>query len=216
MKKGRELVSLFRAKCYHFYMKLSDITDYFGFTNARAEAPVEAALPYRDIDDLGERKSLYKWETTNIPSNETFTMPKFNRSFVVIGLFVILLFLLMKEFLLIAALGAIFFLWSVLSKVSAQNVTHELTSHGVDYAGQFFKWTELSEYYFSSKNGSEMLCINTSVNLPKRLFLVLGNADKNKINEILGKYLDLLKKEPNTVFDKAYTSVLDKISLDGE
>lgn len=197
-------------------MKLNDLTDYFGLTNTRADAPMEASLPYKDIAELGERKSLYAWETTNIPTGESFKLPKFNRSFIVIGLFVLLLFLLMKEFLLIAALGSMFFLWNVISGVSAEKVKHEVTTHGIDYAGQFFKWTELDEYYFTKKGNTDMLCINTSINLPKRLFFVLGAGDKSKLDSILGKYLTYLKKEPETVFDKAYTSVIEKVSLDGE
>lgn len=197
-------------------MKLNDVTDYFGFTNTRSEAPIEASLPYKDVEDLGERVSLFSWNTTNIPTGQAFKLPKFNRSFVVIGLFVLLLFLLMKEFLLIAALGSLFFLWNVLSGVSAEKVSHEITTHGINYAGQFFKWTELTEFYFTKTGSLDTLCINTKEKLPGRLILMLNAGDKEKVAELLGRYLTMLQKEPVTVFDKMYSSVIEKVSLDGE
>lgn len=197
-------------------MKLNDVTDYIGLTNSRAEAPINAALPYKDVEELGERKTLFTWTTTNIPAGDSFKLPKLNRSFVVIGMFLLLLFLMMKEFLLIAALGSLFFLWNVLSGVRSEPVTHEISTHGISYAGQFYKWTELKEFFFGRLGNTDTLCINTVEKLPGRLILLVKISDKEKLTEILGRYLTFIQKEPTNVFDKVYNTVIDKVSLDGE
>lgn len=197
-------------------MKLTDVTDSLGITNTRAQAPIDPSMPYKDVEDLGERKELYSWTTTNIPSGEAFKLPKVNRSFVVIGIFLLVLFLVMKEFLLIAALGSLFFLWNVLSGVKSEPVSHQITTHGINYAGQFFKWTELKEFFFAKMGNADTLNINTIQRLPGRLILLINPQDKDRLSEILSKYLTYVQKEPNNVFDRVYETVIDKVSLDGE
>jgi hypothetical protein len=136
------------------------------------------------------------------------------RTFMVIGVVVALLLAAMQEFWLIAVIASIAFLSYVLRVTPPEKVKHEITTHGVRFATEFFGWNELEKYYFGVDGSDDILVVDTKEVLPGRLFFIINSADKDKISELFSKHVHFMEKPPEGFMEKTYSSVLDKFSFD--
>ena len=144
------------------------------------EGPVEV-LPVREV------KTLLSWKAPIRPfktSNREFWTTVGSIAFL---LAVILLFI--KEWLLIAVIAAIIFVYYVLSSVPPEEIEHQITNRGVRFAGNEYLWEEISQFWISEKWGQKILNLETKFRFPGRLELLFKIEDEGKIREILKKYL---------------------------
>lgn len=195
-------------------IKLTDVTDMVGITNTRAKEPTLPVKPTFDPEKEGDRKVLHSWETVTRTQAPIKSAPKINRSFVIIGAVIALLLVAMKEFMLIAVVASIIFMRYVLSATPARSVRHTISNHGIDYSGQFYGWNALTKFFIKSIDGTDMLCVDTVDRLPGRLYLLLRSGDREKVKEIVGRYLTFLEEEPKTFADRIYDSATSRISTD--
>lgn len=196
-------------------MQIKDITSFIGLTRKK-ETPVPTdtiSVPQIDPKSYGEKLVEHTWTAPNRIVKEM--SPKSAKTLIVIAVSVSLLFALMQEFLLIVVIASAGFLYYMLSKSPATEVKHEVSNHGVWYAGeQFYYWHELKQFFFKSDGGGTVLCVDTIEKLPGRLFLNIDPADKDKLKEIFSKRLVFLEEEPKGFVDKMYGSAISKFSLD--
>ena len=122
---------------------------------------------------------------------------------------VILIFL--KEFLLIGAILALFFVSYVLSTIPPQKVKHRITRHGFETGGRLYRFEELFDFWFEKKWGQEMVCIRT-YRLPGRILSLLGDSDKEKVKEVLAKSIPLREKPEKNWVDQAGDWLAKKLS----
>ena len=195
-------------------IRLADVTDMLGFTDSRAKDPLAPVKPSFTPEGEGDRKVLFAWDTVTRNHMPIKGVSKINRSLVIIGAVVAILLVSMGEFMLIAVVASIIFVRYVLSSTSGRSVRHTISNHGIDYAGQFYGWNELKQFFFKVDGPTDVLCIDTVERLPGRLYFLLIPGDKNKINEIVGQYLTFLKEEPKTFIDHMYDSIVSKIDTD--
>ena len=211
------IISPSHAKCYYFHMPMQvrDITNFMGVTNIKKVQPELPTTPVFDIATAGPRKVLLSWDTL---TRSTFKPEKLaskkNRSMLIIGAVLALLLISMGEFLLIAVVASIVFIRHILAATPPRQVQHSLSTHGVDYSGEFYAWNELNTFYFTKDDKTDVLCVDTTERFPGRLFLNLKAGDKDKVKKIVGEYLTYLHQEPNTAVDKVFTAAFDKINLD--
>ena len=136
------------------------------------------------------------------------------KTLIIIAVVISMIFILMQEFLLVVLIASIVFMSYIIRATPAENLKYELNTHGVSYAGTLYYWYDLSRFFFKSTAGSEILCVDTKSGIPGRLYLTLNPGDREKVKEIAQKYINFLEVEPKTFVDKAYDSVLDKISFE--
>jgi len=129
---------------------------------------------------------------------------------IVFLLIVILVFA--REFLLIAAVVSIVFLIYVLSTVPPEDVTHHITNLGLESAGHFYRWDELSEFWFETQWDQTMLQIKPLMG--PRIILLLGHEHKLKIQEILEKYITYRETPDKSWVDNAATWLSEKVPLE--
>lgn len=129
---------------------------------------------------------------------------------IVFLLIVILIFA--REFLLIAAVVSIVFLIYVLSTVPPEEVTHRLTNLGLESAGHYYRWEELSEFWFEEQWGQTLLVLQP--NTGTRIILLLGQEDKNKIRELIAKYIPFRETPDKTWVDNAASWLSKKVPLE--
>jgi hypothetical protein len=192
-------------------MKLFDVTNYFGITNVKSNVePAETTAAIRN--DLGPKEIYLHWEAQSRAQKKGFNK-KMTRTMVVIGAVISLFLAVMGEFFLILVVGSLIFVSYVLSTTPPENVIYEISNHGIMYGEQMFYWDQLRQYFFSYSSEQELLCVDTKASLPGRMFITIRPEDKEKIKEILSRYLTFLKEEPITVMDKAYKSFIDKFNI---
>lgn len=161
----------------------------------------------------GEEKTLLAWKAPSRPfkrRNREFFTTVFAIAFL---LGVILLFI--KEWLLIAVIVALVFVFYVFSTISPEEVEHKITTRGVRTGGRIYEWDELGRFWFASRWGQKMLAVETRFRMPGQLLLLLGDQKEDKIKEALGKHLSIEEPEPG-FFDRAADWLTAKIPLEEE
>lgn len=196
-------------------MQFRDFTNFMGVTNIKKELPEYPKEQKFDIREAGPRKVLLAWETLSRSDYKPEKLSsKKNRTLLIIGAVLGLLFISMGEFLLIAVVASIVFIRHILSATPPRSVEHVLSTHGIDYSGEFYAWNELKSFYFTKDSGTDILCVDTTERFPGRLFLSLRPGDKEKVKEICSEYLTYIKTEPRTAVDKVFDAAFSKINLE--
>jgi hypothetical protein len=129
---------------------------------------------------------------------------------IVFLLIVILVFA--REFLLIAAVVSVVFLIYVLSTVPPENIDHRITNLGIESGGHYYRWEELSEFWFEEQWGQVMLILKPHID--SRTIVLLGDQDKNRVRELLSKHIPFREKPDKSWVDNASKWLTEKIPLE--
>ncbi len=197
-------------------MNIYDVTNFLGVTNTKDKEPNPAANPRFNLETAGEKKTLYKWEAPSRIQKKGFDQ-KTVKTMLIIFSVVALLLIIMQEFFLILVIASLAFVSYILTATPPETLTFELSTHGVNYSGQFYYWNDLKSFFITQNDdGSFMLNIDVLNQLPGRLFMIIKSEDKEAIREIVNRYLPEMEGPPTTVLDKAMNSVKDKFDLSGK
>ncbi len=147
-----------------------------------SSSPIEV-LPVR------EEKTVHSWKTLSRPYQ------KKDREFwttvlATLGLVCLILFFV-KEWFLIAAFLGLVFLYYVLTTVEPEEVNYKITNRGIYLPGgeQRVDWEVLSLFWISEKWGYNVLNLETKLNFPRVIHLVIKKEEEKKIREIVLKYV---------------------------
>lgn len=115
-----------------------------------------------------------------------------------LGLVCLILFFV-KEWFLIAAFLGLVFLYYVLTTIEPEEVNYKITNKGVYFPGgeQRVDWEVLSLFWISEKWGYKILNLETRLNFPRVIHLVIKNEEEKKIREIMLKYLSETEVKKN-------------------
>ena len=193
-------------------MELTDITNFLGITDTKSKEPEPAETPSLDIEKLGEKKTLHEWKAPLRTPLKAFG-GKLKKNLLIVAIVIGLFLLLIGEYFIILVIASIVFIGYILAATPPEEVTYELTTHGVNYADQFYYWHELGAFFITEEEDTPILNINVKDKIPARLFLTLNKGDKDKVREICQKYLPYLKEKPETFLDKAYKKVTSKLDI---
>jgi hypothetical protein len=131
---------------------------------------------------------------------------------IVLLLSVILLFA--KEFLLIAVILSFGFVSYVLASVPPGVTKHRITNKGIRTGKNFYRWGELGRFWFVKKWKQLVLHVENAARFPGQLVMVIEEANKEKIKEILSRYL-INQKPEQTLLDRAAKWLQKKVPLEG-
>lgn len=147
-----------------------------------------------------EEKILLEWEAPE----RVFTKrgkPYFNKLFTI--LFVLaLVAIFFKEFLLAGVLAALGFVLYVLGTIPPRMSKNQVTTHGIKVHGEEYVWEDLTDFWYTEKEGTTVLNVDTKKLFPGRLFLILTGVGKNEVGEILVQHLPYHKTPHEDFLDK--------------
>jgi len=199
-------------------IKLPSITKFMDIPNRGEElGPSKVSGDGEPVVPKTTKKEVYlSWEKTMLVEDRKILSKRFSRSFIIIGVAVVVLLLLMQQFFVILAIGSVIFFIQAMSKLSPETVKYEISTQGVMIGDTIYDWDDLRRFFFVKRNNSEMIAIDTVLSFPARIFISFEQADREKIKEILEKYLYYLESEPKTFLDNTYDSVIKKFSFKEE
>jgi hypothetical protein len=126
--------------------------------------------------------------------------------------FLIVILIFAREFLLIAAVVSVVFLIYVLSTVPPEEVEHHITNLGVESAGHFYRWEELSEFWFEEQWGQKILAIRPQMGT--RIIILLGLQEQNKVRELIADHIPFREQPEKSWVDNAATWLSKKVPLE--
>ena len=132
-----------------------------------------------------------------------------------IGAIVFLLTIILvfaREFVLIAAVVSIVFLIYVLSTVPPEDIKHKITNLGIESGGHFYRWEELVDFWFEEQWGQVKLEIRAYAQ--PHVIILLGSESKEKVREIIAKYIPFREEPEKTWVDNAANWLSQKVPLE--
>lgn len=115
-----------------------------------------------------------------------------NKKFLIIvalSLLFSLLLVILGHYFLMAAIMSLLFLLYVVGTTKPVTVKHKITARGIDTREKLYEWYMLESFFFSKKDDRYLLIVNTRLNYPKVLILLLGEKDKDALFVLLQEQL---------------------------
>ncbi len=160
---------------------------------------------------LPEEKIL-TWQAPSRPFKKR--NKKYFSTVAVIALLVALILGFAGQLVAVTVVIAVAFLVYALSVIPPQDVTYQISTYGIRIENSLYYWEELGRFWFTDKYDQEILNIET-IRFPGRITLLLGDQDKDLIDQILSEVLLHQKPEP-TLYEKVSDWLQEKIPLDTE
>lgn len=163
-----------------------------------------------------EVRTLLEWKSPSRPFKWRET-----EYFKTLGatLFLVSVILLwVHEWLLIAAIGAYFFISYVLGRFPPEEVEHHITTQGIATGGKGYLWSELFDFWFTQTHGQSILNIailpTGKLRFSGRLFILLGGQPEVRVKEILARYLSYREIPEKDWMEEAAGWLAQKIPLE--
>lgn len=170
--------------------------------NKRREDIVKGSVEL-EKDPVQDRKivqniKLFEWE-----GPDRYQVKFSNKNFlilVILCLLLILLLAVLNHYYMMGSVIAILFLIYVSGTTKPEMVKTKITARGIESYDKLFEWYMLESFYFAKKETSDgyySLIVNTKLNIPKVLFLIVPKKDKDAIFVLLQEkllYTDIRKQ----------------------
>ena len=181
----------------------------------KPDKPIDRSnVSEKDLFDLyGPRQEYMSW-TSKPKLARTKLNPRTLRSLSIVGIVIGLILALMGEFFLLLLIVSVLFFVTAANKLEANEVRYIISNYGVMLDDVPYYWFNLKHFFMFDQNGEEVLAIDTTLSLPKRLFLSLPDqVNKEQLTQTLSQHLAQLQQVPNSVFDRTYTDIMNKFDL---
>ncbi|OGY24055.1 MAG: hypothetical protein A2172_00715 [Candidatus Woykebacteria bacterium RBG_13_40_15] len=150
-------------------------------------------------------KTLFRWQSFS----RTYTRRSakwYIYTFLLLATIILILLFVREFFIIIPVLALVFVAYS-LATVPPEIVNNSITSQGINNGNYSYIWQELDDFWFTEKNGFTILHIDTFLNWPRRLFILVNKDDKEKIQQMLARYIPY-REIPKTTWIDTFGEVL--------
>lgn len=172
--------------------------------------------PEKTPAQAAEVRTLLEWKSPSRPFKKRET--EFFKTLGAILFLVSVVLLFFKEWFLIMAIGAFYFIVYVLSRFPPEDVEHKITTQGITTGGRVYLWGELSDFWFTKSFGQTVLNVDVfptgKFRLAGRLFILLGTEKEEKIKELLARYLPYREIPEKNWLDDASAWLAKKVPLE--
>ncbi len=144
--------------------------------------------------DSNIEKDIYVWVQMERP------FKKRNREFwltaIAILILVSVLFVYMKEFLLIMSLFSALFLFYAMSTVEPHRIKYRLTNRGIYWGDSRMEWDLLKRFWIKNSLDSEVIYFETHLRFPRQVSMVINKEDKEELKKIIARRIPCLDDSP--------------------
>ena len=156
-----------------------------------------------------EVKLLYSWKSPARIYRKKSKRWAINLLLLVLIILVVLLFL--QQLILMATVltfGAFLYL---LDAVPPDEIEHQITNEGMNTTSQSYLWEELYDFWFTDKGEYTQLNIDTNLNFPRRLLMLVKKDEVPKVKEVLVQFLPFREKVEHSWYEKASDKLATEI-----
>ena len=104
---------------------------------------------------------------------------------VVLSLLFALLLAILGNYLLMAAIMSMLFLLYVAGTTKPVKVKHRITARGIETGEKLYEWYMLDSFFFSQREKTNLLIVQTKLNFPKVLIFLLDSKDRDPLFVLL-------------------------------
>ncbi|MBU0976650.1 MAG: hypothetical protein ABIE03_05800 [Patescibacteria group bacterium] len=107
-----------------------------------------------------------------------------------IALLLILFFAFLQDFIVILVICIIVLIAFLLASIPPEQVSHSITSKGINTIDRLYKWAELKHFRINKKEKYLIVNIKTSLKFPPRLEILIDPKDEEKVVRLVGNRLE--------------------------
>lgn len=169
-------------------------------------------LPQGNSQDFDPVQTLLSWKGPSRPFRKKDR--SYNITIAVIAVFLVLIFLIGQQFLLIGVIIALAFLAYVLAFIPPDDIEYRISTQGVIIRDHFYHWQQLDSFWFDKKEGFTVLHILTELRFPGILMLILAGVDEDTVRKICARFLPFHEIAPKSLIDKWADYIQKHFSLE--
>lgn len=160
------------------------------------------ALQEDDYPQEEEEITTYlSWHALGRPYKK-HSMEYYTNGFLITMAIEIILFLF-SQYLLMALVLSLAFLSFALAIVPPHKLYYRISSEGIRIEEHYFIWEELYDFYFTKKNGQDLLHIRTKDYFPGELTIMLGDIPLQQVKTVLLAFLPFREYVKPSFIEKA-------------
>ncbi|OGG15721.1 hypothetical protein A3D77_01700 [Candidatus Gottesmanbacteria bacterium RIFCSPHIGHO2_02_FULL_39_11] len=161
--------------------------------------------------DINE--SLLTWKSLSHPYKKR--SPLYGQTILAFALLIsIVSYFIFSSILLIGGVLSTLLVVYLMSTLPPVEVEHKITPSGFINAGKLYHWQELYSFWFEKKWEYDILVIQTRLSFPGQVRAVLADNHREKIRDIVGKYLVFNEHPQRTFVDKLSDFITQKLPLE--
>ncbi|MBI2621411.1 MAG: hypothetical protein HYW63_02045 [Candidatus Levybacteria bacterium] len=151
----------------------------------REEAPTSSStLPHEHEHSL---KTLLSWSAPGRPFKAR--SKQFYMTALLIAFFIEVILFLFSQYMLMFVVASLVFVGFAFAYVPPKNFHYRISTEGLMIEDHFYIWHELYDFYFTKRQGVEVLNIRTKSIFPGILTISLGDVTKEHVKDVLLRYL---------------------------
>jgi len=163
-------------------------------------APKQHSHQEEEDQDSDLLKTFLSWTAPSRPFRKKDR--SYYTTIAILVVLLILISLLAREIILIGVLLALAFVAYVLGFVPPEDIEYKISTQGITIGDHFYFWQDLDSFWFSQKDGHQVLNILTHFRFPAQLMIMLGDQKEEEVKRSVARYLPFHEIAPKTMIDK--------------
>jgi hypothetical protein len=158
-------------------------------------------------------KGLFRWQSFSRPYRKRNARYLLYLLLIVSTITIILLFA--REFTALFPLLALAALAYILVSAPPEIIENSITTQGINSDKHSYIWEELDDFWFVERTGFTILEVNTFLSWPRRLFILINQEDKEKIRDLLARYIPYREIPSTSLMDnlgEQFSKIFHKIT----
>src|SRR3989344_7347834 len=166
--------------------------------------PLEEIPAHTDINNATSDhsvKTLLSWSAPGRPFKKRGK--QFYMTAILIAFLVEVILFLFSQYTLMLVVVSLVFVSFAFAYVPPKNFHYRLSTEGVMVEDHFYIWHELYDFYFTRRQGIDILNVRTQDMIPGVLTITLGDMHKEHIKSVLLPYLPFREFVKPTFLEKS-------------
>ena len=149
------------------------------------ESPTSSStLPHEHDHSL---KTLLSWSAPGRPYKTR--SKQFYMTALLIAFFIEIILFLFSQYMLMFVVASLVFVGFAFAYVPPKNFHYRISTEGLMIEDHFYIWHELYDFYFTKRQGVEVLNVRTKSIFPGILTISLGDVTREHAKDVLLRYL---------------------------
>lgn len=167
------------------------------------DASENIPYPAESMPQVSEHsvKTLLSWHAPGRPFKRR--SKQYFMTAILITFLIQVILLLFHQYMLMLVVFSLLFVSFAFASVPPKNFHYRISTEGIMLEDHFFIWHELYDFFFTKRNGVEILNVRTKSIFPGILTITLGDVPKEHVRNILVRYLPFREYIKPTFMEKS-------------
>lgn len=146
-------------------------------------------------------RTLLSWHAPGRPFKKR--SKQFYLTAALIAFLIEIILFLFSQYMLMLVVLSLLFVSFAFAFVPPKNFHYRVSTEGIMLEDHFYIWRELYDFYFTKRNGIDILNVRTKSIFPGILTITLGGMSRDHVRDLLARYLPFREYVKPTFIEKS-------------